>query len=719
MCRRRLKIKKLIFSAALIISTLLLTCTLFEPDDELYSGGGSRNADNNYSLTVYLDGYTPPSSSRSLTRELAMFGADLFEIAFYRNDGTNTTVARGAWERGHTAGVSGVARNVDYGYVSTAAVDGNGARGAAILFVGKRSDKTLLGVGRLVGVDNGDGDGTIASTTVTDETVSVTFEVSALKAGASRSANKSASSFFTPNNAGTSIIEVYIGSRIFPLYNINRNQTITGNYTLGVTTAAPYDFAYFNAGILRGGPATLIQNDALQYPIYGEGNKLQPRYPWGNGDHGLPTSFSPDINTPGYTTIALANNQSGTTVLTSPVQFTFNTTGTPNSVIFSFAFQIPVYPLTNADNRGNGNFWYIRPGYDSYIRDLDDGIGGTGGAILIGVGDIDQSLIFGFFVGTPFKTRYYRTTSLTDPPTPPGPQNPPAADDYKFDLTGLELAIRSGGIPMKGISIDAATYILGGPGGVVVTPDQNLFDIIFLTNGSGTPIYDSNGRIQFRPAFDPNIPGSFNSNDMIRVRVEYFDPDTQAVGDPPYDGYFSIYLSDPGTLGPIPPSSEIPTFTRYVITNYLDLLDALGDIQGSPGGTYIFVFYDSFDLPQFVLSNGPYLIIIIAGNPNVVLGKANANGGFENWGNGNTFYYGIWPYNDTELVIGGSAVTSQPFRINAAGSYANIDSGVRQYNTWFMSSPNYYLGYSIIVNTGAVDVVWPQNFTQVNTAAPP
>jgi hypothetical protein len=732
MCRRRLKIKKLIFSAALIISTLLLTCTLFEPDDELYSGGGSRNADNSYLYTVYLDGYTPPSSSRALSRENAMRDSDLFEIGFYRNDGTNTTVARGAWERGHTAGVSGVARNVDYRYVSVAAAGTNseGATnpGAAILFVGKRSDKTLLGVGRLVGVNNGTGD--IASTTVTDETVSVTFRVYALKAGASRSANKNASTFFTGTSTGTTqLVEVYIGSRIFPLYNINRNQTTTGSYRLDIAPpsdpveAATYNFAYFNAGILRGGAATLIQNDAVLYPAYGNTYRLQPRYPWGNGTHGLPSSTLPPDTT---TTITITNNQGGT-ALQNPVGFTF-VTGAANGVVFAFAFEMPVYPLTNVDNRGNNNFWYIRPGSNSYIRDLDDGMGGTGGAILIGVGDIDQSLTFSFFVGSPFKTRYYNTnidTSDDAPPITPGNPEPlPALTDYVFNLNGLDLAIRAGGVPIKGIPVNAAQYFFEeqqppATGRIAVTPNTNLFNTIFLTNGAlpmGAPIYDAGGRIQYNPAFLPYI-----QNDMIKVRVEYFDPDTQAAGDDPYYGFFYVYLSNPGSLGPIPPIDEIDPSNRLVIMNWLDMTIAANTIMTEGSGKFILLLYDSMDFPVINLTGGPYLFIILAAAPNLTFGKI-ANGGFTNWTTGNTYYFGIWPYDEDELIVFGQAVSSYPFRLNAAGSYTNIDSGVRQYPLqWFMRNPNYAPPDSIalIVNTGAVDVVWPDNFLQVNTVNPP
>ena len=730
MCTRRLKIKKLIFSTAVILSAfLLLTCDIFSPNEnspQSVDRPQYTSTDNgSYTVTVYLDGSPPvySISSRALTKELAIVGHDLFEVTFHHPDSNRT--ARAAWERGHAAGVTGVVRNIDYGYVNTAAVP-NINSGAAILFVGKRSDKTLLGVGRLTGVNNGDGLGTVDATLVTSDTVSVVFTVSALKAGASRSTNKGASSFFTPDLAGTSIIEVYVGSRIFPLYNIARNQSRSATYTLGVNTASPYDFAYYNAGILRGGAATLVQNDVVQYPIYDAGPKLQPRYPRGDGTHGLPTSFTADANGTG-TTIALTNNQGGT-ALANPVQFTFNTNGTANSSIFSFAFEIPVYPLTNADGRGNDNYWYIRPGFDSYIRDIDDGIGGTGGAILIGVGDIDQSLIFSFFVGTPFKTRYYNTNIDTSPgATPVGPGNPeplPALNDYVFNLTGLELAIRAGGVPIRGVSINAASYFLEeqlapATGLIPVLPNDNLFNTIFLTDGTlpmGIPTYGSDGRIQINPAFLTYI-----QNDMIKVRVEYFDADTQALGDDPYYGFFYVYLSDPGGLGPIPPLDNIPSGNRLVIMNWLDLTLAAGTIEAAGSGTFLLVLYDSMDFPSINLNGGPYLFIILAAQPNLTFGKEN-NGGFTNWATGNTYYYGIWPYDDTELIIFGQAVNSQPFRLNAAGSYLTIDSGVRDYPTqWFMRNPNYAPPDSIvmIVNTGAVDVVHPQNFTQVNTVNPP
>jgi len=181
--------KKLAIAGIVIFLTMLfVTCDLpgsLGGKNDVGSGKPTY-VDYEYdgtSLKLYLDGtkvpYKAPSASRALNRDLAQMTHDYFEVVFVGNSGNS--VARAAWEIGQAAGISGVFRDadgVDYGHADAAigipsAVDAD-ANGSALIFVGRKADKTLLGIGKLTHVDD------VTSTIVTTAARSVTFTVEAL-----------------------------------------------------------------------------------------------------------------------------------------------------------------------------------------------------------------------------------------------------------------------------------------------------------------------------------------------------------------------------------------------------------------------------------------------------------------------------------------------------------------------------------------------------------
>jgi len=637
MCNfRRLKIKKLIFLAASVLfASILLTCSnphTFQASD-VSTVSRSPYVGDSYSVTVYLDGKPPSLNSRSLTKDNAISGHDLFEVVFLHP--ATGTIARASWEKGHAAVINGVFRNVDYRYVSESAALTNAGLaanpGAALLFVGKRSDKTLLAVGKLIEVDGQPG------TFISGDSKSVTFEVNALKAGTSPDAESSSfltaaadpggntNSLANAIDDNTDIVVAKIGAWLFPLYRMPLNKIIRAKYIIEVSSNNFNSF--YCPGILLAGPASLREKNSDYH--------LPPLYPIGGGGAQGSTILTPDTETG----LTLDNNQTTGNPLNNTVEFTFNTSTTEDGSIFAFAFEIPVYPLS-ASGRGPNEEWFIRPGYDSYLEYLDDGKGGTGGAVLIGSGNVDQSFTYNLWVKAPNKTRYYDD------------EDPLTLNDFIFDLTGIIIYLRVGTSPVENINPGNPNleYWLGGTGGVQVNPNDPIGTIL-TTN----PVL------------------SLIDNSMLTVLVVYHDTGTSLT----YSDAFVIYLTAPDPSGQFDLDS-IPAGNRFVITNQSNMLalqTALANTS-SGGDTYIIVLYHSYDLGSIHLGGGgnggvPYFIILIAAAPNLVIGRNPANSVFNSWGLNNTFYIGVWPFDDT-LYIGGNAVVSYPFTINAAGSWRDV-----------------------------------------------
>ena len=661
--KRNTKKSAVTLALAAILILFLSTCIPFGPPDDYEDFVLPEFTDVEYSpdggsVTIYLDGSAPVRNSRAINLKWAQIGYDFFEVAFFHP--VSGVIARAVWETGHAAGVSGVYRGVNgagvdyrHAYAPGSPPSLPAGEGAAILFVGKRSDKTLLALGSLTHVNN------VLGTTVNADTKSVTFSVAALDIGASFSAGES--SFLTAaRSAGTSpltdvqieyteILPVMIGRQLFPLYRFNRNAPTTGDqdvyaqYTFKVYDPTDtVDIDTFRGGVLQAGQATLVE-------LGPDGFHLDPRYPRGDGTWATSTLLIKDDNTD----IAFRNNSpSGTAQFQNPIQFTFNTKQANNKKIFAFSFQVPVYPLTNDDGRvnlsdlPNSNLWYLRPGYDSYLYDLDDGKGGTGGALLIGTGELGDSLSFNLKVQPPYKNIY--------------PDNSAGGTGYIFWTDGIKVNLRVGNDEISYIHENLFSdppdstppkpvkfYIGTGGSRVVITPNVTPLDQYLV--------------IQTGPdAGQPN-PLYVDEHGMVEVTVEYFDPNTQTASEEPYSTQFTIGLY---LLGGTPDSDMIPEPNRKVIASQNGLN---GVMNALTPGNYIFVFYDSFNINPVTLQTGNYYIIIIAAMPDIVVGKSsNGDNGFTVSGAAvnSTFYLGLWPFNDT-LSVQGLAITSYPLTINA------------------------------------------------------
>jgi len=376
------------------------------------------------------------SESRALSLPNAQSSHDFFEAVFIYGNPGGQTIARATWEIGESPQLRGVHRTsagIDYGFVTNAGRTGN--EGAAVLFVGTKADKTLLALGRLVEVNGSTG------TTINSNTVSVTFEVAALKAGVSSSPSNPSNSFFTNylrgSNSGTesnidaanTLIEnnIYIhyaGKKLYPLFKINNthdasngggNPVTWGRYNFAVESSPgavkPTYFDDYKTGIVLAGgyncetrnPRYPITNGLYQYSSFlvqdikttvqlesPNNAKINPPYPPGQVG-----AYDP-VNSP--------------SMFANPVRFRFNNTLRldldENGYVFALVFEIFVYNLTAGRTSTQSVIfgidgkpinespvkWRISPGYGEKWLDLDDGTSGEGGAIFIGSGNVFQWL---------------------------------------------------------------------------------------------------------------------------------------------------------------------------------------------------------------------------------------------------------------------------------------------------------------------------------------
>ena len=666
------KSQKLVFTsfaaafAAILISFLIITCIPLDPPDDYeeyediytdveYSKDGSQ-------VTIYLDGSAPVRQSRALTRDLAILGHDLFEVAFaYRNAAGQTTVVRSVWETGHAAGIKGVYREgaggVDYSNVRLVSTMGNDS-GSAILFVGKKSDRTLLAVGKLAAVD---GIGLInnppvAVPNITTAAKTVTFSVAALRAGVN--SNATSSSFRTDgattvSNAAktqqnyyndvsinnTEVIPVMIGDKGFPLFWLDpapryvhgeyRFEVVTGNlnsdYRNGILQKSNIELCYPTATV-----NSVNYNRMPRYPFLdtesgeygGYRTALYDIYYEYEGIDGI--GGDPPLSNTDITPVQAPINAAAGSPFNNPVQFLIGTTrGDKNGWVFAFSFQIPVYPLTNIDSRAGEFSWFLRPGYDSYRDDLDDGMGGTGGAILMGTGDFEETGGAEMYVAhSPFKTRYNGTGT-----------NP-----WYFALDGIEVYLRQGKVVDK---LDLSTgvwFVVDTPAGRrALLEGNNIQSILQAAAVSGIVKVTVEYHV-------PPVDGSSNAP----FNVTGSTPNAYGVPNPLYTpgdvktaDFYIYYVPLPAGI-----NFNIPNSHRHVLTNGEDRWRLQNGHAGTgkPGiagavanDVFLIALFHNFDINALTSNAGVDLTyIIVAGAPDIIIGNSGVSA-INNNGRNNTY----------------------------------------------------------------------------------
>jgi len=454
-----MKTMKIALAAVLILlAVTLVTCEDFLPgfgkDDEVeyLDWQYEEQPDGMSKLTLTLDGSRPfahKTKGRGLNVEMAKMAHDYFEVVFVYNATvsgdvvTSTSVARAAWEIGEPAGISGVKRDADYGPVFPTTAGEN----ASVIFVGKKTGKTLLGIGYLIEVKEDDIIVTVPSaTTITDAATSVTFVVSPFRTNVGW--------YDHDDNSATD--EILRGSSVVPaevtkypevtFLTATTSKTATGNLT-GPTSAKT-----IGGNIaLRGGvsyplytlpdaevlpnpspppPATVGRTIEATYKITGmtptakadlntaariygtqtpgdpsTGIGLQiikrtPRYVTG-GQTFEASSGGVDTYTEVVNTSHLWANRD--TAFDPTIKMTFTQTKQSGG-LFAITFQCPVYAITQSPSSNNGpkkyEKWYIRPGYQQFQYLLDNGVD-AGGMVFLGTnaGGVDWLDIYTTGIG--------------------------------------------------------------------------------------------------------------------------------------------------------------------------------------------------------------------------------------------------------------------------------------------------------------------------------
>jgi hypothetical protein len=679
-------IKPVWWGLLLLFILPVLTCTPFAP------GGGGSDYDpdgitytnvvyspDGKSVTLYLDGPVPVTNrqSRAINQNLAVAGHDYFEVAFY----TGTQYVRASWELKMDVYISGSAlRGINFDSVSATGL-GSG-QGAAIIFVGKKTDKTLLGVGKLTSTidrDKTTGVVTTGTTSITTNTESITFTVAPLECGVTSPAesNFNQSSFYTdyktPGTVAAAATEYSMfkitdfGSppvdRLFPKFALISRGVTRARYNFKTLSGTNFDLDY-KPGIIVAGPAEYMKKQP-RYPIPGGGFQY---YSLRLDDR---TLITPENNDPGRVGYTLEN----------PLTFNFDTRGvdqtsgteddTVSGSAFALVFQVPVYPLSTAADPGK---WYIRASYDSYWLDLDAGVinpdgrsAGTGGAVLMGMGDPAVYSSYTLqLVGPPVKYKY----------GPAGVTGIPSG--YILDITGLRVAkVTNPGLTfIEWATFEELNFYIGG-----WSLDAGWTAQVYPHDPAG-PLGEQN-----------EWPGSLIPSELYGmqiIKVEYIDPYT---GDD-YSVSFPILCSGGDPLRDytnIPDANKLyirtPVTQTGSLTGVLNVFFNNNNPANPKRGTYMLFFDGPFDwsfVTTLEATQGPFLIIILAAAPNVILGRPSyTHTPFLDWSRRNAFYFGTWPFdlpmnNVPVFALDGTTGTTTtvtatyPFIVNAGGPYSDV-----------------------------------------------
>ena len=706
----------------ILIFSLLACKDLYTPPDEWVDEEGDDGvtytnvvySPDGKSVTLYLEGgvEVPNRQKRALSKELAIAGHDYFEVAFYYQagaaPGSGDVIARTSWELYKDAQITGVrgkgaGESVNYfkeavwdvetvpnqiigyeppdytipiyGDVEMTLPNLSPGEGAAILFVGRKTDKTLLGVGRLT---NANGDGGVY--TISPNTTQVTFTVAALECGLSPTAGLNSfwtnyhGNFISPAN--TERNEITMGDFHYYMYEL-RDSTEDGNsvtsseYTFRTSAGS---FNDYRRGIILAGP--------------GAYEKRQPRYPTPDGRFQYFSVMLDDqtIITSGSNTAPNVGKP-----FINPVEMTFNTAYTVPGSIFALAFQIPVCPLYLDDDAGT---WYIRASYDSYWLDLDDaGLGGrprgAGGAIMFRTGTVaDVSAYRIRVVAPPNKYLYSYHTNANNAGVPNSPTDKNPVNRY-FNVYGLVVALEySNGDFIRYLNNNELTFEIGM---------KAIVPRIFADNSVTPPIVARDGDVLPMTVYGLQIVKViyFHPSSMVNHETSFYiivdNSNRQYTGIPdngippnlslPPDANNQVYLPP---VASYLPGSGIPMQNFIVVNSTIaagnDLADYLNtrmNYSGKTVSTFVVIF-DSGNSQNFLvdfkggvdlqsLNNYPNLIINVAGrdtgsgtynalwNNAAHVGRATATltyGVYRAWGTANSFYFGRWPFNDYLYGVG-------------------------------------------------------------------
>jgi hypothetical protein len=421
--------KKILFvGIAVILAVFLVTCDVFFPkEDEDVEYTDVVFSEDGMTVTVYLDGATVPVSKtdyRAMSTRLSKMAYDYLEVVFI----SGSTVARAQWELGQSAGISGVARGaagtgINYEFVNTVLASTPTAppsppatylpptvaapNGVALMAVGRKDGKTLLGIGQIGHVDSlkyaisntgaNIGYPVTIDAVVLPSTQSVTFYIESVKTGLlvgteTTTVNDYGIKFdslkFTTTTPAQTIQadskRSNLGGINYPLYSLPEAAAASvqeGTYTFegaAVTYKGQLMLNRFYPTWATG--VSPFVDVEMRIPRYMDsGRYLQPK-----------TNI--DVRS---TVESLAYAKAPLNLFDNVVDLTFTRVGTGTG-IYSFFIQIPVVLMTKAPGTNGGSIqpiiWNIRTGLGSELYSLDDGLA-SGGCVLMGIGVSDLDVL--------------------------------------------------------------------------------------------------------------------------------------------------------------------------------------------------------------------------------------------------------------------------------------------------------------------------------------
>ena len=305
-------------------------------------------------------------ADRALIPELARAGADFFEVTFY--DVVGLRYYRAAWDFTRTGRIRVPVG--DYASTTTAV--------RAILFAGRQSDRTLLAVGLITASNGGSGNADI-----TPSTNQVTFTLSALETSVA-AATTSTFKIVGPDPYATAdvVAGTFPTARIglsqypVPIFRVPKNETgVEAEFVITTTGVA---FTNYAPGI-RGLPTWTATTATLPRAIFTSGVSAT------NGD--LPVR--PLLISAGAITSPPPSG--GAVASDGKIEFEFNTPD--DDGLSRIALALPVVAISN-DAAGGGVHsnpitWYIRGGLENNLLDEGAAARSVGGAILLGIGNIN------------------------------------------------------------------------------------------------------------------------------------------------------------------------------------------------------------------------------------------------------------------------------------------------------------------------------------------
>jgi len=395
---RGVYMKKIILAVTVIsLAAFFVTCdepiveddAIVEYSDVVYSPDGSQ-------VTIYLDGKTVPvtKAQRAMSRDLAMMAYDYLEVIFKKG----TDVARTNWELGYPAGI-----NLPAATFRDAATTNYNLLTNACLFAGKKSDKTLFGIGRIQESPTD----TTAAVYIADGRESVTFYISAIQTGLIITGEVVPGTTTTnPRGAVFDSFDLKTGSKVvniggvnYPQYDLGTDATVAANYVIGIVGNNTDNFAAVKQVGASIDPP-VVQRRVPRFMEAGTYKEIRNLINTKTKVAITGASGSVPAANAALTAAPFSAVASGVNV---PLTFT-NPTGATG--FFSFYLEIPVYMLDKTEitkppasppvgwapveGWKEALTWYIRTGYGAELYSIDDGAS-SGGCVLLGRGAADST----------------------------------------------------------------------------------------------------------------------------------------------------------------------------------------------------------------------------------------------------------------------------------------------------------------------------------------